>query len=74
MTSGETSCCRKVRQILRYHMPNKLLSPEKFAHYAMLLFFRFRDEKQLLSDCPPLYQDKLQEQVVQFSKQEQNSV
>ena len=74
MTSGETLCCQKVRQILRYHMPNKLLSPEKFAHYAMLLFFWFRDEKQLLSDCPPLYQDKLQEQVVQFSKQEQNSV
>ena len=29
------------------------------------LFFPFRDEKQLLSDCPPLYQSKLQEQGVQ---------
>ena len=62
-------CCRKVRQILGYHMPNKLLSSEKFAHHVMLLFFLFRDEKQLLSDYPPLYQNILQEQVVQFSKQ-----
>ena len=31
----------------------------------MLLFFPFRDEKQLLSGCPPLYQNKLQEQGVQ---------
>ena len=46
-------------------MPNKLLSPEKFAHHVMLLFSLFRDEKQLLSGCPPLYQNKLQEQGVQ---------
>ena len=46
-------------------MPNKLLSTEKFAHHAMLLFFQFRDEKQLLSCCPPLFQNKLQEKGVQ---------
>ena len=46
-------------------MPNKLLSPEKFAHHAMLLFFPFRDEKQLLLCCPPLFQNKLQEKGVQ---------
>ena len=43
--------CRKTRQIFRYHVPN--------------MFFPFRDEKQLLSGCPPLYQKKLQEQGVQ---------
>ena len=31
----------------------------------MLLFFPFRDKKQLLSSCPPLYQNKLQQQEVQ---------
>ena len=31
----------------------------------MLLFFQFRDEKQLLSGFLPLYQNKLQEQGVQ---------
>ena len=57
--------CWKVRRILRYHMSNKLLSPEKSAHHVMLLFFPFRDEKQLLSSCTPLYQNKLPEQWVQ---------
>ena len=36
--SGEAMRCRKVRRILRCHMPNKLLSPEKFAHHVLLLF------------------------------------
>ena len=59
MISGETMRCRKVRRILRYHESNKLLSPEKSAHHVMLLFFPFGDEKQLLSSCTPLYQNKL---------------
>ena len=29
------------------------------------VFFSFKDEKQLLSGCPPLYQNKLQEQGLQ---------
>ena len=56
---------RKVRTVLQYHVPNKLLSPEKFAHHVLLLFYPFRDEKELLSGFPPLYQNKLQEQGVQ---------
>ena len=57
--------CRKVRQILQYHVPNKLLFPEKFAHHVLLLFYPFRDEKELLSGFPPMYQIKLQEEGVQ---------
>ena len=57
--------CRKVRRILRYHVPNKILYPEKFAHHVLLLFYPFRDEKELLSGLPPLYQNKLQEQGAQ---------
>ena len=45
MISGETMRCRKVRRILRYHVPNELLSPEKFPHHVLLLFYPFRDEK-----------------------------
>ena len=56
MISGEAMRHRKVRQ-----MPNKLLSPKKFAHHVLLLFLPFRDEKHLLSGFPPLYQNKLQE-------------
>ena len=54
-----------MRRILRYHVSNKFLSPEIFAHHVMLFFFLFKDEKQLLSGCPPLYQNKLQEQGIQ---------
>ena len=46
-------------------MLNKLLFPEKFADHLMLLFVLFRHEKLLLSCCPLLYQNKLQEQGVQ---------
>ena len=53
--------CRKVRRILRYYIPNKLLPPEKFAHHALLSFNSFRDEK-LLSGFPPMYQNKLQKE------------
>ena len=44
--------CRKVRQVLPYHVQNKLLSPEKFGHHALLWFYQFRDEKELLSGFP----------------------
>ena len=47
------------------NVPNKLLSLGKFAHHVLLLFCPFRDEKELLSGFPPLYQNKLQEQGVQ---------
>ena len=57
--------CRKVRKILRYHVPNKILYPEKFAYHVLLFFYPFRDEKELLSGLPPLYQNKLQEPEVQ---------
>ena len=47
-------------------MPNKLLAPEKFAHPVLFLFHLFRNEKELLSGFPPMYQKKkLQEEEVQ---------
>ena len=62
MISGKTMRCHKVRRIPQYHVPNKLLSPEKFAHHVMLLFYLLRDRKESLSGFPPLYQNKRQEQ------------
>ena len=46
-------------------MLNKLLFIEKFAHHVLLLFYPFRNEKELLSGFPPFCQNKLQEYVVQ---------
>ena len=37
-------------------------------NYLLLLFFSFIDKKQLLSGCPTLYQNKLQEQGFQDVK------
>ena len=48
MISGETMRCCKVRRILWYYMPKKLLSPGKFSHHVLLLFYPFRDENELL--------------------------
>ena len=45
-------------------MPNKFLSPEKFTHHVVLLFCPFRDEKELLTGFPPMYQ-KMREEGVQ---------
>ena len=56
---------KRVRRIFQYHVRNKLLSPEKFVHNVIVLFCLFRDEKQLLPGCPPLYQNKLHDQGVQ---------
>ena len=52
------------RVILRCQVQNKLLSPKKLAHYVLLLFIQFRNEKELLSSFPPMYQNKLQEEGV----------
>ena len=48
-------------------MSNKLLSPEKFVHHVLFLFYPFRDEKALLSGFPPIHQNKLQEEGVRYT-------
>ena len=46
MSSSEKLKLRKTRQVLRHHVPNKHLHPEKFAHY-LFMFYPFRDENAL---------------------------
>ena len=55
----------KVRGILWYHEPNNSLYPGKYAHHLLILFYPFWDEKDLLSGCFSLYQNKLLEPGVQ---------
>lgn len=33
MSSKETLQCRKVKAVLRYHVPNKNKNPEEYAHH-----------------------------------------
>ena len=65
MISEERMQCHRIRRILRYHVANKFLHPEKFAHHVLLLFYPLRDEKELLSGLPSLYQNKILEPGVQ---------
>ena len=46
MISGETMKCRKVKRILQYHVPNKILSSGKISHHVLLLFYLLRDKKE----------------------------
>lgn len=66
MVSGETIWYCKVIRMPKYHVPIKLVSPEKFIHHVLLLFCPFRDEKELSSVFPQLYWNKFQQQVVKF--------
>ena len=65
MKSKQVMRCRKVRKVLRYHVPNSMLYPEKYAHHLLMLFYPFRNENELLSGTPLLYQNKLLEPDVQ---------
>ena len=56
--------CPKVRQVLPYHVQNKLLSSEKRGHHGLLLFYQFRDEKELLPGFPRMYRNKLQREKI----------
>ena len=43
--------------MLRYHVPNEKLYPEKYAHHLLLLFYPFRNELELL--CNKSYAEML---------------
>ena len=42
-----------------HHVRNKVLFPENFTYHMLLLFYPFRDENELLSSFPPMYQKKI---------------
>ncbi|XP_057310673.1 uncharacterized protein LOC130648634 [Hydractinia symbiolongicarpus] len=50
MSSKDTMKCRKIRQVLRYHIPNEKLFPEKYAHHLLYMFYPFRSENELMLD------------------------
>ena len=46
-------------ETMRYHVPNKDIYPEKFAHHLLFIFYPFRLEYELLIGNPPTYQNTL---------------
>ena len=61
-SSKEKLHSRKVPYVLGYHAPNKHKYPEQYAHHLLFLFYPFRDESPLLSECDGTYTSKLIEQ------------
>ena len=52
--------CRKTPYVLQYYVPNKETKSE-YAHHMLFMYYRFRDEKELLSDNLPTYANKIWE-------------
>lgn len=42
--------CRKVKAVLRYHIPNKRKEPEAYFHHLMMLYYPWGDENNLLAE------------------------
>ena len=59
MSSKEKLKCRQTEVVLRYHVPNKDMYSEKYAHHLLFLFYPFRNETALKSGEPPTYKNKL---------------
>ena len=55
MSSKKKLHCHKVPFVLRYHVPNKHKYPEQYPHHLLFLFYPFRDESALLSECDGTY-------------------
>ena len=50
MSSKEKLKCRKIRAVLRYHIPNRHKYPEKYAHHLLFMYYYpFRSETELLN-------------------------
>ena len=53
--------CRKVRSVLRYHVPNRHKKTEQYAHHLLFMFFQFRNESELCCTPSGTYMEKLNE-------------
>ena len=56
MSSKQKLKCRKVKAVLRYHVPNRHKYPEEYAHHLLFMYYPFRSESELLDDT---YLEKL---------------
>ena len=59
MRCNETMKCRKVKRVLKYHVPNKDIYSERFAHHFFFMFYQLRAEEELWTGNPPTYQNIL---------------
>ena len=48
--NNEKLKCRKVRAILRYHVPNQNKRPEEYAHHLLFMYYPFRNEEEYVQE------------------------
>ena len=53
--------CRKVKAVLRYHVPPRHKKTEQYAHRLLFMFFPFRNESELCCTPSGTYMGKLNE-------------
>jgi len=53
--------CRKVKAVLRYHVPNHDKKPEEYAHHILMMYYPFRSESELCQTESGTYAEKLLE-------------
>ena len=51
--------CRKVKAVLRYHVPNQHKRPEEYTHHILFMYYPFRNEVELYETDSGTYMDKL---------------
>ena len=73
MSSKEKLKCRKVKSVLRYHVPNSHKNPEKYAHHILFMFYPFRDESELCSTVSGTYTEKFSDPNAQATVNENKS-
>ena len=64
MSSKEVLKCRKVKAVLRYHVPNPHKNPEKYAHHILFMFYPFCNELELKSSSSETYAETLNDPIV----------
>ena len=75
MSSRDKLKCKRVKSVLRYHVPNQHNHPEKYAHHMLFMFYPFRNESDLCAGesgtymktlCDPAVIDIVNENKLKF--------
>ena len=61
LQSNEKVKWHKTSYVLQYYVPNTETKPEEYAHHMLLMYYPFRDKKELLNGSPRTYVKKLSE-------------
>ena len=50
INTKEIMKCRRIKAVIRYHKPKKSKEPEQFFHHLLMLYYPWRNEKELIGE------------------------